>query len=259
MIPAHEKWVSRLALSCIVLALGLAVESAPSQAQVKQQDSTHSLNLTAAKSDSKFVQDNMKRINLVIAKSTLSKETLGQTNASSTKGENQVKSESNPADKKDVNPNTIIVTSSVQSSAHSKKSTVSTPTPKAASQISRGSSEVDNLIKRAMSLQGIPYLWGGTTREGFDCSGFVQYVFKASGVSLPRSSFEQYKLGIPVSRDVLKPGDLVFFSTYKSGASDVRIYIGGGRTIGSASDGVAIHSLSESYWSKHYLGARRVL
>ncbi|HBV85346.1 MAG TPA: hydrolase [Desulfosporosinus sp.] len=124
---------------------------------------------------------------------------------------------------------------------------------------SRGSdSSSSALISRAMSLQGVPYLWGGTTRAGFDCSGFVQYVFKASGVSLPRTSFEQYKVGTPVSRDQLKPGDLVFFTTYKPGASDVRIYMGGGRTIGSASEGVGIHSLSESYWSKRYIGARRV-
>ncbi|GAB6171493.1 C40 family peptidase [Paradesulfitobacterium aromaticivorans] len=126
-------------------------------------------------------------------------------------------------------------------------------------QLSRGGSQVSSIIERALSLRGVPYLWGGTTPKGFDCSGFVQYVFAASGVKLPRTSFEQYKVGTPVARDQLQVGDVVFFSTYARGASDVRIYIGGGRTIGASSDGVAIHSLSESYWSKHYLGARRVL
>lgn len=125
-------------------------------------------------------------------------------------------------------------------------------------QISRGGADkVQRMIDNALSLQGIPYLWGGTTRNGFDCSGFVQYVFKSSGIALPRTSFEQYKVGVPVSRDNLQPGDLVFFNTYAR-ASDVRIYIGGGLTVGSSSDGVSIHSLSESYWSRHYLGARRI-
>lgn len=125
-------------------------------------------------------------------------------------------------------------------------------------QISRGSNEVDKLIDHALSLRGILYRWGGTTRDGFDCSGFVQYVFKGSGIALPRTSFEQFKVGTPVSREQLQSGDLVFFSTYSKGASDVRIYIGDGRTIGAANDGVAIHSLTESYWAKRYLGARRI-
>lgn len=126
-------------------------------------------------------------------------------------------------------------------------------------EISRGSSNIDDLINLAFSLQGIPYLFGGTGFNGIDCSGFVQLVFAKSGINLPRISFEQYQMGVPVSRNELCPGDLVFFQTYRPGASDVRIYVGGGRTIGAASDGVALHSLSESYWTKHYLGARRVL
>ena len=134
----------------------------------------------------------------------------------------------------------------------------SKPKQVSVSQVSRGSSDMDKLISNALSLQGIPYLWGGTSRKGFDCSGFVQYVFKASGISLPRTAAEQYKLGVPVSRDELRPGDLVFFQTYAPGATDVRIYIGGGRTLGAASEGVGIYSLTESYWSKHYLGARRI-
>lgn len=125
-------------------------------------------------------------------------------------------------------------------------------------QASRGGGEVSKLIDRALSLRGIPYKWGGTTRDGFDCSGFVQYVLKASGISMPRTSFEQYKVGNPVSRGQLQPGDLVFFSTYSRGPSDVRIYIGGGQTVGSSSGGVEVHSLSEAYWSSHYFGARRI-
>lgn len=145
-----------------------------------------------------------------------------------------------------------------KSSAPSQKVANVKPEQVLAPPVSRGSSDVGELINRALSLQGIPYVWGGTSLKGFDCSGFVQYVFRASGISLPRTAAEQYKLGVPVSRDELKHGDLVFFQTYAPGATDVRIYIGGGRTLGAASEGVGIHSLSESYWSKHYLGARRV-
>lgn len=124
--------------------------------------------------------------------------------------------------------------------------------------VSRSAGQVSRLIDNALSLQGIPYLWGNTTTKGFDCSGFVQYVFKSIGISLPRTSFDQYTVGVPVNRNNLQPGDLVFFNTYAN-ASDVRIYIGGGLTIGSANEGVGIHSLSESYWSSRYLGARRIL
>ncbi|MEL1134672.1 NlpC/P60 family protein [Desulfitobacterium sp. THU1] len=125
--------------------------------------------------------------------------------------------------------------------------------------VSRGAGEVEQLLNRANRLIGVPYLWGGTTPKGFDCSGFVGYVFKASGISLPRTSFDMYKIGTPVKRNELKPGDLIFFSTYTEGASDVRIYIGGNSTIGASSGGVDIRSLSESYWDNHYYGARRVL
>ncbi|BAE86317.1 C40 family peptidase [Desulfitobacterium hafniense] len=141
-------------------------------------------------------------------------------------------------------------------STQQQKSTAQKSSPPA---VSRGAGEVEKLLNRANSLIGVPYLWGGTTPKGFDCSGFVGYVFKASGISLPRTSFDMYKVGTPVKRDELKPGDLVFFSTYTDGASDVRIYIGGNRTIGASSGGVDIRSLSESYWDKHYYGARRVL
>ncbi|AGA68648.1 cell wall-associated hydrolase, invasion-associated protein [Desulfitobacterium dichloroeliminans LMG P-21439] len=140
--------------------------------------------------------------------------------------------------------------------AQPQKQTAQKSSPPA---VSRGAGEIEQLLNRANGLIGVPYLWGGTTPKGFDCSGFVGYVFKASGISLPRTSFDMYKVGTPVERNQLKPGDLVFFSTYQKGASDVRIYIGGNQTIGASSGGVDIRSLSESYWDKHYYGARRVL
>src|SRR5205085_409751 len=79
----------------------------------------------------------------------------------------------------------------------------------------------------AMRYLGVPYVWGGSTPRGFDCSGLVMYVFAQVGVSLPHSSYAQYGMGTPVSMGELQPGDLVFFA----GASHVGIYIGGGQFI----------------------------
>lgn len=114
------------------------------------------------------------------------------------------------------------------------------------------------LVEHALSLQGVPYVFGGTSRSGFDCSGFTQYVFKQSGISLPRTTSEQYKVGSSVKRDKLQAGDLVFFSTYASGASHVGIYIGGGRFVDASNAGVGISNLDKDYYSSRYLGARRV-
>ena len=119
-------------------------------------------------------------------------------------------------------------------------------------------SDSSELVNNALSLQGVPYVWGGTSRSGFDCSGFAQYVFKESGIDLPRISYDQYRVGSSVDRAQLQAGDLVFFSTYAAGASHVGIYIGGGRFIGAANTGVIISDLNSGYYSSRYLGARRV-
>ncbi|AFM41765.1 cell wall-associated hydrolase, invasion-associated protein [Desulfosporosinus acidiphilus SJ4] len=125
--------------------------------------------------------------------------------------------------------------------------------------ISRGSSDFNVLIDHAVSLVGRPYIFGGTSLNGFDCSGFTQYVYAGSGISLPRTSYAQYSSGNAVSKDKLQPGDLVFFSTYSNGASHVGIYIGGGRFVHADNPrkGVTITSLSDSFYTEHYLGARR--
>lgn len=118
-----------------------------------------------------------------------------------------------------------------------------------------------SILADAKSLLGTPYLWGGSTTAGFDCSGFVQYVFAQNGVSLPRTCAQQYTIGTYVSSANLQAGDLVFFDTSGSGAAGhVGIYMGDGNFIHcSSSSGVIISAMSNSYWSARYLGARRVL
>lgn len=123
------------------------------------------------------------------------------------------------------------------------------------------SSVVDQIISNAKRHIGTPYVYGGNQPGGFDCSGFVQYVFNQSGISLPRSTTEQYKVGTYVEKNKLQPGDLVFLAnTYRSGISHVGIYIGDDSIIhASSSKGITISSLSSSYYVKHYYGARRVI
>ena len=117
------------------------------------------------------------------------------------------------------------------------------------------------IIANAKKHLGTPYVWGGTTPNGFDCSGLVQYVFRQSGISLPRTTSEQVKIGTYVSKSSLQPGDLVFLqNTYRQGVSHVGIYIGDGQMIhASSSKGVVISNLSSSYYTQHYHSARRVL
>ena len=127
-------------------------------------------------------------------------------------------------------------------------------------QESTGSTLASKIIKTAKKYIGVPYKWGGTTPKGFDCSGYVQYVFNKHGIELPRTSREQYYTGYKVSKSNLQPGDLVFFNTSGKGVSHVGIYIGDGDFIHSASSkGIVIADLFGNYWSSYYLGARRVL
>ena len=121
-------------------------------------------------------------------------------------------------------------------------------------------STADQIIATAKKYIGVPYLWGGTTPSGFDCSGFLQYVFRQNGINLLRTSKQQYTMGIWVSKANLQKGDLVFFQTGSNGISHVGMYIGNGQFIhASSSNGVTISSLSNSYWVRTYYGARRVL
>lgn len=119
---------------------------------------------------------------------------------------------------------------------------------------------VRRVLQTAMRYVGVPYSFGGTTPDGFDCSGYVRYVFAKSGIYLPRMADEQYDEGRAVSISRLQPGDAVFFSTYTSGVSHVGIYLGDGQFIhASSSRGVVIDLLLDGYWGQRYVGARRFL
>jgi peptidoglycan DL-endopeptidase CwlO len=113
------------------------------------------------------------------------------------------------------------------------------------------------VVAVALSQLGTAYVWGGAAPGGFDCSGLVMWAYAQVGVSLPHSSYAQYGYGVPVSRDELAPGDLVFFD----GLGHVGIYIGGGQFVHAPHTGdvVKISSLSESWYAATYAGARRIL
>ena len=136
----------------------------------------------------------------------------------------------------------------------------STGTPVSPSALNGNTATAQAIIATAKQYIGVPYVWGGSSPSGFDCSGFVQYVFGKHGVTLPRTSKEQYSVGTWVAQSNLQPGDLVFYNTSGSGVSHLGIYIGNGQFIhASTSKGVMISEMSNSYWSARYYGARRVL
>ncbi|BBW97720.1 peptidoglycan-binding protein [Geobacillus icigianus] len=118
--------------------------------------------------------------------------------------------------------------------------------------------DVIELVADAAELLGAPYVWGGDApEEGFDCSGFIFYLFQQQGVTLPRTVALMWKAGAPVSAPEV--GDIVFFATTTSGPSHAGIYIGNGQFIHSgASTGVTISRLDQSYWKQRYLGAKRL-
>jgi cell wall-associated NlpC family hydrolase len=124
-------------------------------------------------------------------------------------------------------------------------------------------SKASDLAVEAMSLLGIRYRYGGNTPEsGLDCSGLVQYVFKAAiGTDLPRTSAEISRVGEKVDRHDLQPGDLVFYNTLRRGFSHVGIYLGDSKFIHSPSTGgeVRIENMDIAYWTKRFSGARRII
>ena len=124
----------------------------------------------------------------------------------------------------------------------------------------------DSILERGMSLIGTRYRFGGTSEAGFDCSGFIGYLFREeAGMNLPRSTREMINVDAPlVARSALKPGDLLFFATNgrRGRVSHAGIYLGDNQFIHSSSrksGGVRIDSLGDSYWSKTFIEAKRAL
>ena len=120
---------------------------------------------------------------------------------------------------------------------------------------------LQKVVDLSQSLLGVRYRWGGALPStGFDCSGFISYVAGTFGVELPRTSFDMFRAGQPVSRSSLRPGDLVFFTTYSKGASHAGIYLGSGQFIHANSTGgrVRISDMDSGYYAQRFLGGRRV-
>lgn len=122
--------------------------------------------------------------------------------------------------------------------------------------------KTQEIIMNAMSLTGIKYKYGGTNPEtGFDCSGFVRYVFsQATNLALPPTARAISQLGKTVNKDELQPGDLVFFNTLKSAFSHVGIYIGDNKFVHAPRSGAAVRveSMQTGYWAKRFNGAQRL-
>ena len=125
------------------------------------------------------------------------------------------------------------------------------------------SSGLHPFVRTAQRYAGTPYVWGGESARGFDCSGFIIRVMRDLGYrSLPHSAAEQFNYGTPIARALLKPGDLVFFAnTYKPGISHVGIFLGRGRFIHAAGTGkgTIVSYLSASPYNEKYAGARRLM
>lgn len=121
----------------------------------------------------------------------------------------------------------------------------------------------DKIIRTAKRYLGVKYRYGGTTPIGFDCSGFVMYVYRKNGIPLPRDLKGQFKMGKRVSIRKARPGDLVFFRTRRSRKriSHVGIYMGKGRFIHSPSSGkrVSIAKVTNTYWRRTYIGSVSIL
>lgn len=132
------------------------------------------------------------------------------------------------------------------------------PKPQPQVTIASVQSEADQLLDTAAEYSGTKYVWGGTTPRGFDCSGYVGYIFNQYGIDLPRTSAEMFaSAGTRVSE--VQPGDLVFFARGKS-VFHVGIYVGDGQFISATkSKGVFVNPLYSGYWGTYYIGAKRVL
>jgi cell wall-associated NlpC family hydrolase len=122
----------------------------------------------------------------------------------------------------------------------------------------------EDIVAKAKEYLGVPYLWGGFTPVGFDCSGIVQYVYKQLGISLERTTYYQVHQGVVVGRNELKPGDLIFFTTNDDDPTDIShvgIYTGNDMFIQAPKPGesVRISNLNSAFYSNRYYVAKRII
>lgn len=157
-----------------------------------------------------------------------------------------------------ISTSTEVKDSATSTNAASKVTAKPVETEKAASTPKAASGSWATIKNAAYGVLGTPYLYGGTTTSGFDCSGFTRYAFAAAGISLPRTAGAQYAATTKISQSEAQPGDLVFFN--QTGSIDhVGIYLGNNQFIGSqSSSGVAVTTISQAYWAQYLVGFGRV-
>jgi cell wall-associated NlpC family hydrolase len=134
------------------------------------------------------------------------------------------------------------------------------PSPGSAAAVPASTTTGTAFVATALSLRGVPYRPGGADPSGFDCSGFVSYVFAQHRVQLPRTVPDQYRMGRPIGARSVAPGDLVFFRTTARGASHVGIAVSADEFVHAPTSAgvVRLESLRSRYWLTRFLGARRV-
>ncbi|PIC64458.1 hypothetical protein CSV79_06655 [Sporosarcina sp. P13] len=149
-------------------------------------------------------------------------------------------------------------TSKTVSSINSlQDSKLPTAKPNIQNSVTNNSALMNKVIDTAMPLQGIPYLWAGVTPAGFDCSGFIYYVYNKAGVKVPRlDTIGFFNRSVFVTDPVV--GDLLFFqNTYRPGISHIGIYLGDNKFIHAGDKGIDIASLDSSYWNLRFMGYKR--
>lgn len=115
------------------------------------------------------------------------------------------------------------------------------------------------VLQAARSAIGAPYRYGGSTPQGFDCSGLAQYAYREAGIAIPRTAAAQQRASTRVAREALQPGDLVFFATGRDGIDHVGVYAGAGRFVHAPSSGrvVSFAYLDDPWYASRYAGAGR--
>ena len=133
------------------------------------------------------------------------------------------------------------------------------PRPRIIGLPSRGAQWMTKIVSLSKRYLGAPYRWGGASPNGFDCSGFLNYIFEQTGIDLPRTTFAMFAAGTLVPNEQLQAGDVVFFQTVSPGPSHAGVYLGDGRFIHTSSGQrrVTIATMADPYYTARYLGARR--